>query len=151
MSKEKINPFGFQPPFDVNHKGQRRRWTLKAFFKVPGVYIIKKGGVIVYIGMSQSNVAKACYNHFCEWPPDRRTPHRRVVYLESDYSDYEIMMIQTTAQEAPKVERALVVSLEPRDNTDRFEEYLGKFINDISQGKQPEPVESKDEEEDLPF
>ena len=140
-----ILPSGFLPPFN-GARGQMKNRVFKPFFKQAGVYIIKEDGLVVYVGMSQSNVCCAMYRHFYPWAQIKTRPQRRVTYLDHDHHQYTCQVIETTSNEAIKMERGMIVSLKPRDNADRFEDYL----NELTQKKQP-AITEKSKSDDVPF
>lgn len=143
-----MESIGFKPPFDGNRKDGKRNRVFRPFSGKPGVYIIKEDDVIVYVGMSQSDVVKAMYRHFYFWGPDYRQPnHRRITYLDLDAHKYECTMFDVSQSEAVSIERGIIVSLRPRDNFDRFEGYL----DELQRSQNEQPVVENDENEDLPF
>jgi len=80
----------------------------------PGVYVIKKDGKLRYVGLSTVDVYKALYRHFQTWN-DRSRPDPRVVYR--NLAAIRVRVIYTdTAQQAARLERALIVRFRPPDN-----------------------------------
>jgi hypothetical protein len=78
------------------------------------VYVIKKDGKLRYVGFSSVDVYKAMYRHFQTWT-DRSRPDPRVVYR--NLAAIRVRVIYTdTAQQAARLERALIVRFRPPDN-----------------------------------
>ena len=103
----------FTPPYQVI-KG-RRRTTLRHFRLKKGVYFIKEGSEIVYVGMSQSCVYKALYRHFERWNDWRIS---RQVYLEEPHQ-YSVAVF--ACEESVRMEREFIKWLTPRDNRELYE------------------------------
>lgn len=98
-----------------------KKRTLRHHRKAAGVYIIKENDKVVYIGMSRSCVVEALYRHFYEWN-DKRGQHVRVTYFDKmRRKNYEVIIMITCKEDAPKLERSLIVSFSPRDNKEKFE------------------------------
>lgn len=142
----------FVKPFDGIHrkggfrKGKQKRSLTKR--KISGVYLIKENGTIVYIGMSQSDLIQALYRHFYRYNDTHRKPR---TYYNHKHGNFEVSIIETNKQDAPALERGLILSVNPRDNRERFRTYLDLLsVQNIT--KNIESVQLPAEElEDLPF
>lgn len=87
----------------------------------PGVYLIFRAGSLVYVGFSAVDVYKALYRHFQEWN-DTSRDRPRVVYPKGGAS--QVRVIYTNgAQQAARLERALIVRYRPKDNPDKLDGY----------------------------
>lgn len=85
-----------------------------------GVYIIKEAGQIVYIGYSSSDLHKTFTRHFQSWQ-DRQ---HRTTYGNRNSSKLAARVIFTSPLKAPKLERALVIKYQPRDNVNKYDQYM---------------------------
>lgn len=115
----------------------------------PGIYIIYDGEKIVYIGYSGTNLYKTMYRHFQKWNDRTQT---RVTYR--NLKDITVRVVYTTnANQAAKLEKALIVKYKPTDNPMQYETHeltnndkikITSFIN--------EPIKDIVRyEKDLPF
>ena len=89
--------------------------TLRHFRLQKGVYFIKEGPEIVYVGMSQSCVYKALYRHFERWNDWRIS---RQVYLEQHHH-YSVAIYP--CEDSLRMEREFIKWLTPRDNRELYE------------------------------
>lgn len=90
--------------------------TLNASFRTKGgVYIFRKNGVIKYIGYSGKNLYKTMYRHFQKWEDSQY----RAVFKKNEV---EVRIIETTEQQAPRVERFLIRKFKPEFNIMEHEE-----------------------------
>ncbi len=87
------------------------------FNSKPGVYIVRKGKKIVYIGHSQSNVYKTLYRHFQSWN-DRS--QKRVTYPKFSPT-LTVRIVLCTTKQAPRLENILIRKYKPVDNTLKLE------------------------------
>lgn len=121
----------YQPPFNGKSKTYRKR-TFSKYLGKPGIYIIALDDKIVYIGMSMSDVAEAMYRHFYYWPPHARQPvQKRVVYLDHETANYTCQIITCLRDEVKPLERGMIASLRPADNSERYDDYIKKLHGDI--------------------
>ena len=81
-----------------------------------GVYFIKEGDQIIYVGYSGSQLCKTIYRHFQSWNDKQQEryiyPHSckvRVIFLNS-------------AKRAAELEKYLVKKLRPRDNKNKYDQ-----------------------------
>lgn len=95
--------------------------------KRSGVYLIHEPGFLsegvasqpVYIGMGGKDVYKALYRHFQTWNDKTR---ERVTY--GKFAGYSVRMIYTaTVEQAARLERALILKYQPRDNPDKLQNH----------------------------
>ena len=111
------------------------------------VYLIKENGRIVYVGMSKYNVVDIVYRHFYKWKEwwsggrNNPTCRERITYCEKlNKNKYEIAILVLDVRDVDAIERALIVSLKPRDNAEKyikyFEDltkvYIKESVNDTS-------------------
>jgi len=109
--------------------------------KKSGVYLIYKGQQLVYIGMSQSNIYKALLRHFQSWNDPRQI---RVTYPQTPL--YKVSIVYTTPKQAPRLEKALIIRLKPKDNPNKYgnmeltrelEAAHRTYLNTYSSGEAP--------------
>ena len=105
-----------------------------------GVYLIKKRSEIfsvTYIGMSKTDIYTTMYRHFQRWNDKR---FDRKVY---EREKYLIRVIYCTPLQAVKLERALIIRHNPKDNAEKYDNYtLQKSDKDIiPQAKETETDE----------
>lgn len=84
-----------------------------------GVYILKKNNEIVYIGYSGSNLYKTLTRHFQSWEDRKQI---RITYSKTDNIKARIIYTSTAAQ-AAKLEKALILKYKPADNPNKYEQY----------------------------
>lgn len=108
-----------------------------------GVYIIKSGGEIVYIGYSSSNLHKTFTRHFQSWT-DRQ---HRTTYKNRSSDKLTARVIFTTPLKAAELEKALVIKYKPRDNVNKYEQYTLDLRDKelIKQANEAESVNFKNE------
>lgn len=136
------NPM-YKAPFEGRGKRYLKR-SFRSYYGRPGIYIIACGSTnrILYVGMSKSNVVESLYRHFYPWSPHARQPvNKRVTYLDHETKPYLCQIIECRRDEVIQIERALIVSLSPRDNTEKYETYFQTLAESA-------PVDVVD---DLPF
>lgn len=96
-----------------------------------GVYIIKKNGKTLYVGLSLSDVQTTLYRHFQKWTDNRsewtkRTgaPYERVTYYGEKRDLFTVKVIYCQTDKVCRlVEYLLIKKLKPRDNTLKMELY----------------------------
>ena len=115
-----------------------------------GVYIIKKGEDIRYIGYSGSNVYKTAIRHFEQWNDKTQV---RTIY--KNLAEITIRIVLTTPGRAAKLERALIVKYQPKDNPDKLKGYVAtpaeNDIFRIYQEANAEYLKNFKDEDFLPF
>lgn len=84
-----------------------------------GVYILKKDNEIKYIGYSGSNLYKTLTRHFQSWQDRSQI---RVTYSKNENIKARIVYTSTAAQ-AAKLEKALILKYKPTDNPNKYEQY----------------------------
>jgi excinuclease UvrABC nuclease subunit len=123
LSSKKIKSTGFFKPYLAP-----RNQTLKS--TGAGCYIIKKNGLVVYVGQSSTDVKGTLYRHFQKWT-DRRSAwgrrnmiYERTTYFGQDVNLFTVKVIFTpTAYESQLLEFMLIKKLKPRDNELKNELY----------------------------
>jgi Uri superfamily endonuclease len=85
-----------------------------------GVYLIKYNGEIVYIGYSAGSLYKTITRHFQSWKDRTQT---RVTYPQNEAYKVRVVFTRTGSQ-AAELERALILKYRPRDNPNKYENYL---------------------------
>jgi len=99
--------------------GKPNPGLIRASVKRPGVYLIKVNGEIKYIGYSYTNVYKTILRHFQSWNDPTQV---RITYPKSSNVTARIVYTNTGKQ-AEKLERALILKLNPADNPNKYEKY----------------------------
>lgn len=115
----------------------------------PGVYLIAENGKVVYVGFSETDVQKTCSRHFQSWDDPRQV---RVSYRNRDIMTVRIII--TTATRAAKLEQALIIKMQPRDNPNKLRAYLGvvpKSLEQILEEYENANCSPVKEMEDAPF
>lgn len=125
----------FIPPY--NAKGRANYPTESK----PGCYLIRENGVLVYIGMSATNVYKTMYRHFQRWP-DRQ--QLLITYRDRlKKNHYTVRVVYCTAKQAQALERLLIIKHKPRDNDFKYSQYTlnlyDKQVKDIYNDTDPCP------------
>lgn len=89
-----------------------------------GVYIIKEGERVVYVGIGRKDLRNTLYRHFQQWTDKRTvagrkyTPYERITYSGNDREKYLIKVIFCKGIiEAEIIEQLLIKKLKPRDNS----------------------------------
>jgi excinuclease UvrABC nuclease subunit len=80
-----------------------------------GVYLIYKEDVLRYVGYSASDIYKTMYRHFQSWPDPKQV---RVVY--KNLKGVKVRVIYCTPSQAAKLERAIIIRHEPKDNPQKL-------------------------------
>lgn len=113
----------FFKPYD-----KEGRYTLKQ--TGCGVYVIKKSGIVCYVGMSRKDVRSTMYRHFQQWTDNRNKwmrafmPYERITYHGQDRNLFSVKIILcNTEREASILEQLLIKKLRPKDNTLKLELY----------------------------
>jgi len=107
--------FKFLPPYRPGGKT-----TFPDSKKRTGVYLIKENGKLVYIGYSASDLYKTMYRHFQEWN-DRTQQIRITYYNKLKTHTYTVRIIYCTTKQAARLEGALILKYQPRDNTNNYQ------------------------------
>jgi hypothetical protein len=140
----------FVHPFKNNIAvGIYKKRTLGNCRNKPGCYLIKEDGNIVYVGMSKSCVTAALYRHFYEW--NDRNIERVTYFKKMKNHSYEVTIISTSVEEAPKLEQSLIMLLNPRDNKERYEQIIPSLIQKLGYTKSEQNNGWKAVTEDTPF
>ena len=99
--------------------GKPNAGLIRSNIKRPGVYIIKVAGDIRYIGYSAKNVYKTLLRHFQAWDDPYQV---RITYPKS--SNVTARVVYTnTGKQAQKLEKALILKLNPPDNPNKYKSY----------------------------
>lgn len=88
-----------------------------------GVYFIKntRTGVIIYVGMSTTQLKKTIYRHFQQWTDRQKKNNKqfdRVTYPKM--GSYKVLFIKCTAIQAQRLEKYYILKLEPADNPTKY-------------------------------
>lgn len=110
--------------------------NLKATGK--GVYIIKKGDSVFYVGMSYNDVKRTMYRHFQKWT-DRRSAYtkknqlyERVTYEGQNRNLFRVKVIFCkTDKEVTILEQLLIKKLRPKDNTLKLANYSAADLQKV--------------------
>lgn len=100
-------------PYDGN------RTTFAATQGKAGVYIIKENNQIVYVGYSGSNLYRTMYRHFEQW-----NAKQTVNVYDGKSGNYKCRVILTTPAQASRLETALIIKHQPRDNQHKLNNIL---------------------------
>ena len=84
-----------------------------------GVYLIKENGSIVYVGYSKNNLYRTMYRHFETW-----NANQTVQTYNGKNGNYKCRVLLTTPAQAMKLETALIVKHQPRDNEKKLNNIL---------------------------
>jgi len=84
--------------------------------KKSGVYLIFKNSTLHYVGYSSYNVYKTLYRHFQSWNDPQQI---RVTYSPND-DEIKVRVIYCNNTKAKKLESALIIKYEPKDNPDKL-------------------------------
>jgi hypothetical protein len=115
----------FVPPYHINGK-KLANIKRNSFGGKPGCYLIKENGILIYVGMSKSNVYGTMYRHFQAWS-DNRGISRTTYYPDPEGTKkYEVSIIITSPDYATKLERELIINFFPRDNKFKYETILSE-------------------------
>lgn len=127
-----IESLTFLPAYLPTKTKRGKKYGLQGIRKKSGVYLIKENGILVYVGMSRSNLQEALYRHFQDW--SRSWRQRRVFYKnELSEHNYEVACITTDAGAAHPLEKCYILEYNPRDNHMRYEEYRSQVDIKISE------------------
>lgn len=108
--------YKFWPPYQANGNTTFPQTQQKS-----GVYIIKESGKIVYIGFSRTNLYRTMYRHFQKWNhagQDVVTYHSKLTRHA-----YTCRVVLCTPTQAQRLERALILKYNPRDNREKYKYY----------------------------
>lgn len=108
-----MRKFRGQPPYNKEGKTNFRYTSGK-----PGVYLIYRDGVLVYIGSSKSDVYKTMYRHFQSW--NDPTQVRVTFQKQLKRRQFRCRVVLTTPIQAERLERALIVKHKPKYNTYKY-------------------------------
>lgn len=95
-----------------------------------GVYIIREGNQVVYVGKSNADIKKTLYRHFQRWT-DRRSIdakkyqiYERVTYHGQDLNNYTVQVYYCNdTNKIDLLETTLIFKLKPRDNKQKLQMY----------------------------
>lgn len=106
---EKINGI-LKPRLKISDKG------------FAGVYLIKRGKEIIYVGSSSRQLKSTIYRHFQQWTDRQREGNKqfdRVTYPKNS-SDIFIRIFICSAQTAARAEKYFIKKFKPRDNVIKY-------------------------------
>tara|TARA_R100000231_G_scaffold33800_3_gene29730 strand:+ start:2389 stop:2793 length:405 start_codon:yes stop_codon:yes gene_type:complete len=98
----------FKPPYNLKDKP-----SFSKSFGKSGVYIIKEGNQVVYVGQSGYNLYKTMYRHFQKWDSSQKRATYKAKGKNRD--KYKVRVIYTTPLQAERLEKYLCKKLDPRD------------------------------------
>lgn len=104
----------FIHPYDATNS----KTTVGKYKGKSGVYIIKTRNLICYVGFSSTDVYRTMLRHFQEWNDKNQ---ERIVYKMR--SIYTVRVVLCDAKKAAKLEKALILKHNPRDNKLKYEAY----------------------------
>jgi len=113
-----------------------------------GVYIIRKGINIIYIGFSANDVKKTMYRHFQTWTDKRHPDNKRgFLYDRVTYKDRLNgitcrVIFCTNSKQAAALEQILILKYLPRDNSSKIDlfsqDYKRSVIKSFNEAKEIE-------------
>lgn len=80
----------------------------------PGVYLVRRGQDIVYVGHSTKNVRRVMYRHFQAW----NDGHAHATYPKRGFMVKVIHRV--TARQAASLEKRLIARYQPSDNIFKY-------------------------------
>lgn len=102
--------------------------TFRATVNRAGVYLIKENTRLVYVGMSAKNLYKTLYRHFEKW---HHSGQEVVTYAgRLNRHKYTVRVVLSTALQAARLERALIIKHRPRDNENKYTQYSLKLSDE---------------------
>ncbi len=107
-----MKKFKFFQPYKSN--GQT---TFPETRKKSGCYLIKENGKLVYVGYSAYNLYKTLYRHFQRW---NHSTQEVISYKGKTRNKYTVRIIYCTPAQAAKLEKALILKHQPRDNAQKY-------------------------------
>jgi len=130
----------FFSPYSTGKTGKRKANISTE--KKAGAYVIrsKKTKEVIYIGFSGSDLYKTILRHFETWNDKHQ---QRYVYQPGSY---DIMIIYAPAKDAALLEKKLINQLEPRDNRQKYIDYLTE-----DEEAKTEKIINNSEETEAPF
>ncbi len=144
-----IESLTFLPAYLPEKNKRGKVYGLQGIRKKAGVYFIRENGILVYVGMSRSNLQEALYRHFQDW--SRSWKQKRVFYKhEVDVHNYEVACITTESDQAHPMEKCYILQYNPRDNHMRYEEYRNA-VNIVISESEFDGIFVSATEEILPF
>lgn len=106
-----------------------------------GVYVIRRNGVVVYVGYSSTNLYRTLYRHFQRW-----THHsQEVVTYVNDRGVFTVRVLLCSPAQAKRYEVALVRKYKPRDNARKMSSM------NLSAKEEEKLVSNYGRAEDAPF
>lgn len=114
-----MKKYKFLPPYQTKNPG---RTTYPETVNRSGVYLIKEDNRLVYVGFSGKNLYRTLYRHFEAW----NHKGQQVISYKTRLNrhKYTVRVILCTPQQAARLERALVIKHQPRDNENKYKTYL---------------------------
>lgn len=85
----------------------------------PGVYLVKQGEEITYVGFSGYNVYKTLTRHFQSWEDGQH----RTTFKNRNSNNITARVIKTTAAQAANLEKALILKYKPRHNKNKLDAF----------------------------
>lgn len=106
----------FTPPYD---KAGKPVFSHAVFSKMAGVYLIKKGAAVVYVGHSRYNLYKTLYRHFQTWNHSQEP----VVTYAGRMKDIKVRIFVTSHTAVQKWEKYFINKYKDLDNITRPKYY----------------------------
>jgi len=144
-----LETLSFLPAYLPGETKRGKIYGLSGIRNKSGVYFIKENGVLVYVGMSRSNLQEALYRHFQDWSSSWK--QKRVSYKnEIGINTYEAACITTDKDNAHPLEKCYILEYNPRDNNMKYEEYRNEVEIKVSETIEVDGI-LINESEELPF
>jgi hypothetical protein len=134
MKLTPIESLTFLPAYLPEKNKRGKIYGLAGIRRKTGVYFIRENGILVYVGMSRSNLQEALYRHFQDWRKSWR--QKRTTYT-FEPGVHEVACITTDKDAAHPLEKCYILEYNPRDNFMRYEEYKNNVeitINELNEG-----------------
>ena len=101
-------------------KGKNGKSNLAWCTGKSGVYLIKEGSEIIYVGSSSTNLYKTILRHFQRWR-DTQQPDR-LTYKNELWLDHKVRIILCPPSKAYELEKTFINYYKPRDNKFMYED-----------------------------
>lgn len=125
-----MKKFRQQEPYTKDGKTNFRYTAGKS-----GCYLIYKNGVLVYVGMSKTDLYKTMYRHFQKWTDPTQI---RISYNPNGRNRFTVRAVLCTPAKAEALEKMLILKHRPKDNPNKYPQFkpapkdvklYGDFVN----------------------
>jgi len=118
-----LHPTRFVPVYKElpsYENGYRGKTNIAWARGLTGVYIIKRDGKIIYVGDADGLLYKTAIRHFQKW---NDTEYKKRISYKDTLDDYRYtirLVVTNTAEQAHKLEQALIKKYDPEDNRIKY-------------------------------